>query len=129
MLVGAPAKKEQVVTNMVRRLLHTRKLELDRIVVKSADYNVVSSGPASAVLGTKECSVVGQSWFGLRGTITGGGRYMELWFTEKQTDHVGITCKVRDLMRKQSPYQKWQSLILKDLVECYFSMGLTNHHR
>lgn len=32
---------------------------------------------------------------------------MELWFTEKQTDHVGITCKVKGtLMRKQSPYQE-----------------------
>ncbi|NMB11792.1 MAG: polyamine aminopropyltransferase [Firmicutes bacterium] len=32
---------------------------------------------------------------------------MELWFTEKQTDHVGITCKTRGtLMRKQSQYQE-----------------------
>ncbi|NMB24371.1 MAG: polyamine aminopropyltransferase [Firmicutes bacterium] len=32
---------------------------------------------------------------------------MELWFTEKANDHVGLTCKVKQtLMRKQSPYQE-----------------------
>ncbi len=41
---------EQVVTNMVREALHTRKLELDRIVVKSVDHNVVSSGCAFAAV-------------------------------------------------------------------------------
>lgn len=32
---------------------------------------------------------------------------MELWFTEKANDHVGLTCRVKQtLMRKQSPYQE-----------------------
>ena len=36
-----------------------------------------------------------------------GGRSVELWFTEKATEHVGLTCKVKQtLMRKQSPYQE-----------------------
>ncbi|NLY29873.1 MAG: polyamine aminopropyltransferase [Firmicutes bacterium] len=32
---------------------------------------------------------------------------MELWYTEKQTEHVGMTCKTKGtLLRKRSPYQE-----------------------